>query len=518
MFSIKALKKDARGALKRNYVMVVVTCLIATIVLGTFRNPVDIIEDNIFPLIDKAAGDTEISEVVDASVFAAPDTSDIIKEFLENIGAGNSTSEHWTEGVLSVFARATEGAGNLITGILNIINQFVFKNKISSGVIVSLGILASIAFYIFFMQVILVGLYRFLLENRRYTKSIPSRLLFPWTIKRGVHIAWVMFVRRLYELLWYFTIVGGVIKHYSYRMVPLIMAENPDMTAKEAITLSRQMMDGYKWKTFLFDLSFIGWIILDFATLSLIGLFYTRPYKYAAEAELYMYLRAEAKKNRIENTDKLCDTLLEAEISSDAYPAQDYLITPAPVRKWITSDYKRDYSVTSLVLMFFSFAFIGWVWEVIVFLFTDGEFINRGTSYGPWLPIYGFGGLVILVVLKRFRDNPGLLFVITGVSCGIMEYVTAWFLETFIGMKYWDYTGYFLNIQGRVCLEGLIVFSIAGLAATYIIAPALDDLFKKIPQKYKNIICAVLITAFVADQAITFIHPHTGKGITEYDH
>lgn len=517
MFSIRELKRDARGALKRNYFIVIVACLLMTIMLGTFHNPVNIIEDHILPHFTENAAPRNAAEEIALSGIQAPDTSDIIGEFLENVGAGNTTSQHWTNGVLSVFANATEGAGNLITGILNVINQFVFRDRISSGIIVSAGIVISALVYIFFIQVFLVGFYRFLLENRRYTKTQVSRILFPWSIKRGIHIAWVMLVRRVYELLWFLTIIGGCIKHYSYRMVPFIMAENPDMSAKEAITLSRQMMDGYKRKAFLFDLSYIGWHIISAFTVSLVSIFYFRPYKYAAETELYMFIRANAKEKGIENADKLKDTLLDAQITEGMYPAQDYLITPAPTRKWVTSDYKRDYSVTSLILIFFSFAFIGWVWEVILFLFTEGEFINRGTSYGPWLPIYGFGGLVILVLLKKFRDNPGLLFIITGVACGIMEYFTAWALEVLTGMKYWDYSGYFLNIQGRVCLEGLLVFAIAGLAATYIIAPALDDLFKKIPQKYKNIICAVLVTAFLADQVISFFIPHTGKGITEYD-
>ena len=200
MYSIKALKKNARTALKNNYFMVVITCLLAMIFLGTFHNPVDIFEDNIMPYFEKATSSIAAGSTASTALskFQAPDTSDILTEFLENIGAGNTTSQHWTAGVLSVFATATEGAGNLITGILNVINQFVFKNKISSGIIVSVGIGISAAVYIFILQVLLVGFYRFLLENRRYSKTILPRVLFPWTIKRGVHIAWVMLVRRVY--------------------------------------------------------------------------------------------------------------------------------------------------------------------------------------------------------------------------------------------------------------------------------------------------------------------------------
>lgn len=516
MFKIRDFKKNSRATLKKNYFMVLIACLLITIILGTFQNPMDMIQDHIMPYIS-----TEQIPQIDSarqtmSMVSVPDSYEILNRFLVNVGAGNDTSKHWTAGVLSVFATATEGAGNIVTGILNIIDTFVFKGKIGSGVILIVGIVISSALYIFITQVLFVGLYRFLLENRRYSKTQLSRVLFPWSVKKGFHVGVVMLVRRIYWILWCFTIVGGVIKYYSYKMVPLIMAENPTMSAKDAIRLSREMMNGYKWKTFLFDLSFMGWFILGVLTLSLSDIFITRPYKYSAEVEVYMFIRQKAKENRIENSDKLWDDLLDGREGENVYPVSDYMIKPIPARKWITSDYKRDYSVTSLILMFFTFAIIGWIWEVIVFLFTEGEFINRGTTYGPWLPIYGFGGLIILVVLKRLREKPFLLFLATSFVCGTIEYLTGWVLETFSGHQYWNYSGYFLNIQGRVCLEGLLVFGIAGLAATYIIAPALDDLYKKIPQRIKVIICVVLICLFIADNAYTVLFPHLGKGITEY--
>lgn len=517
MFSIRFFKKNGRGALKKNYFMALVACLFVSILMGTFHNPFDIVQNNIMPYISSQ----EIPQIDEArqtmSMITVPDSASVLNEFLKNVGAGNSSSKHWTAGVLSIFANATEGAGNVVTGVLNVIDKFVFKDKIASGIVVIVGTVISAVLYIFVVEVMLVGLYRFMLESRRYRKTQISRILFPWTVKKGRHTAWVMLVRKVYWALWCFTIVGGVIKYYSYRMVPFIMAENPNLSARDAINLSRKMMDGYKWKTFLFDLSFIGWYILGFITLSLTDIFFTRPYKYTAEAELYMALRQRVKENSVENSDKLCDDLLSGREGVDIYPVHEYMIEPIPTRKWITSDYKRDYSVTSLILMFFTFSIIGWVWEVIVFLFSEGEFINRGTTYGPWLPIYGFGGLIILVVLKRLRDKPLLLFIVTALVCGTLEYFTGWFLETVTTHKYWDYTGYFLNIQGRVCLEGLLVFGIAGLAATYLIAPALDDLYKKIPQRVKIALCVALITLFVADNIVAgFFMPHVGKGITEY--
>ena len=78
----------------------------------------------------------------------------------------------------------------------------------------------------------------------------------------------------------------------------------------------------------------------------------------------------------------------------------------------------RDYNIWSLILMFFIFSCIGWLWEVSLHLITDGVFVNRGAMHGPWLPIYGSGGILILTLLKKFRDKPYLCFILIFVLCG----------------------------------------------------------------------------------------------------
>ena len=101
-----------------------------------------------------------------------------------------------------------------------------------------------------------------------------------------------MFLRDLFVCLWSMLfVIPGIIKAYSYRMVPYILAENPEIKGKEAIDLSRRMMDGQKWNAFVLDLSFIGWDLLSCLTLGLLGLFYVNPYKYCTGAELYQALK-----------------------------------------------------------------------------------------------------------------------------------------------------------------------------------------------------------------------------------
>ena len=103
-----------------------------------------------------------------------------------------------------------------------------------------------------------------------------------------------MFFRCLYTFLWSLLfVIPGIIKRYSYRMVPYILADNPKMDANEAITLSRKMMNGEKWKTFVLDLSFIGWYLLGVLALG-IGVLFVHPYYYSTQAQLYLALRQKA--------------------------------------------------------------------------------------------------------------------------------------------------------------------------------------------------------------------------------
>ena len=135
--------------------------------------------------------------------------------------------------------------------------------------------------------------------------------------------------------------------------------------------------------------------------------------------------------------------------------------------------------------------------------------------HGPILPIYGVGGILIIVVLKKFRNQPFKLFISAFTLCGIVEYFTSFILEKTLKMSWWNYNGYFLNIRGRVCLEGLLVFGLAGWIATYYTAPILNNIFEKISKNKKRILVIILIGLFIVDMCYSIIVPNTGKGISK---
>ena len=106
---------------------------------------------------------------------------------------------------------------------------------------------------------------------------------------------WTLFLRDLYIVLWsLLLIVPGIVKTYAYSMTPFILAENPDLSAKEALSRSSAMMKGNKWKVFVLDLSFLGWNILSALTLSILGVFYVEPYKMLTDGALYEKLKQDA--------------------------------------------------------------------------------------------------------------------------------------------------------------------------------------------------------------------------------
>ena len=97
-----------------------------------------------------------------------------------------------------------------------------------------------------------------------------------------------MILRDVFTFLWtLLLIIPGIVKSYEYRMIPYLVADNPDMTYKEAFAESKRLMHGNKWRTFVLDLSFIGWWLLSALTLGLLAIFYVNPYYYATSAALY---------------------------------------------------------------------------------------------------------------------------------------------------------------------------------------------------------------------------------------
>ncbi|MDD3058000.1 MAG: hypothetical protein PHO72_06750 [Sphaerochaeta sp.] len=130
-----------------------------------------------------------------------------------------------------------------------------------------------------------------------------------------------------------------------------------------------------------------------------------------------------------------------------------------------------------LILYFFCYSLLGYIVEVVYCSIGERRLVNRGFLHGPYLPIYGFGALLILLSFSRFSDNVLVLFLLSVVGTSALEYLTSYLLEVLFHAKLWDYSTYPLNIRGRVCALNSTLFGLLSLSLIYVIHPFLARLF-----------------------------------------
>lgn len=161
--------------------------------------------------------------------------------------------------------------------------------------ILSFGLIFTLiwaAVRIFLLNPLEVGCYTYLKDNIVGDVAL-NRLSAGFENYKTVVLT--IFLRDLFLMLWFcLFFIPGLVKSYSYTMVPYILSDNPELKGTEAITRSRQMMNGHKWRTFLLDLSFIGWMLLSLITCGLVGIFYEKPYRSSSRAALYQELKKNA--------------------------------------------------------------------------------------------------------------------------------------------------------------------------------------------------------------------------------
>lgn len=173
------------------------------------------------------------------------------------------------------------------------------------------------------------------------------------------------------------------------------------------------------------------------------------------------------------------------------------------------------------VQFFFLGCVLGFIWEVTVYFVGHGAeenlftvFANlRGFLHGPWVPIYGVGGLLMLTLRDCFPKNP-IKFFLSGIAvCGMLEFATSWFLEQIFHAKWWDYSSQFMNLEGRICLGGLLFFGVAGALAVYFLEPAFQKIMQRIPLRCNQALCLTLTVLFAADVILSIFTPNLGIGV-----
>ncbi len=166
-------------------------------------------------------------------------------------------------------------------------------------------------------------------------------------------------------------------------------------------------------------------------------------------------------------------------------------------------------------LYFIIYAFLGWIYEVAWFLIVKNKFVNRGFLHGPYLPIYGFGVLILLFLLYKLMKKkikvwkinitPIIVFILIFIITTVIEYISHLVLDKCFHIVLWDYSKNYLNINGRVCFEASRNFAIGGVLALYIVQPLMEKLLSLLPSKVQNIIFIPLFLIFITDFIITIL-------------
>lgn len=157
------------------------------------------------------------------------------------------------------------------------------------------------------------------------------------------------------------------------------------------------------------------------------------------------------------------------------------------------------------ILLFFSYSFLGWIIEVTAKFIQYKRFINRGFLIGPICPIYGYGALLISLLLKKYLSDPLAMFLFAMVICSILEYLTSYFMEKIFHARWWDYSTKKYNINGRICLDTMIPFGLLGILMMYLINPFLINIFSKFSFTLITSICSFFIVLYIVDNVLSLI-------------
>mgnify|MGYP002796726981 FL=1 len=519
MWKRKVLKKKTRMRMKQTYWRMISVCFLAAMLAGLY--PVSA------TFLGSQASLPSPERNMTAPFAAEITNSEVISDLARRLFKGTFISDFFR----SPFSTAADIAIELGTtsssaffSFLRAVNNFFVENWDISTLILIIGVVLSILYQIFISNLLNIGEKRFFLENHSYRQTPVSKIFFLYKLRVITHPAWIMFCRALFQFFWSLTIVGGVIKYYEYRMIPYILAENPKISRKDAFFLSKQLMKHNKYKLFLLHLSFIGWKILSLFTFGILDFLFVNPYLTGTEAELYLNLRRNYVLSRSARYEHLNDSYLEHVPSEDElliskalyddsrgpytqisyfapeqYPV--FLFSVQPPFKAVRSPVKSDrtYAFLSCVFLFHVFSILGWVCEMSVQLLVNGTTDGLFSPFSPWMPIYGIFGILILLVCRHFIHKPVLVFLLNFMFYSVLEFAVSWITEFFTGTQPWDYSGYSLNIDGRIYAGGSIAAALLGCAFLYYLAPRITDRFMKLRKFSRTAICAGLTILLLAD-------------------
>ena len=185
--------------------------------------------------------------------------------------------------------------------------------------------------------------------------------------------------------------------------------------------------------------------------------------------------------------------------------------------KYINNKTKLEkYQQIGIIALIIVFAgTFGWIYEFIFYYFNGGckEWYLQGGNFLPWINIYASGSLIVLLLTRKLKKHPILIFLIATLSTGIFEYFSGLLIYQFKdGLRLWDYNQEILNfgnIGGFVCLRSVLVFGISSLLLMYIVVPLFIYISQKMTKKTFLIISISLLSIILIDEFYNLVIART---------
>lgn len=262
MWSRVELKTSAKQILQKNYWGAVIVALVLSIASGGIRTG---------GIIGRGGSNSSQTAI----------DNNVISDGLGNTYSGN---------YIDIY-------NNMVQKVTDVINSLSDTTIILILSLILVILIAGIVIVTFVLAPLEIGCRRWMLKNR--TNNPPYDEMAGGFRQGYLNIVKIMFCRNLFIGLWSLLfIIPGIVKKYEYRMIPYLLAENPNMSMSEAFHRSKNMMYGNKMDAFVLDLSFIGWYFLVLFTCGLLAIFYVLPYVYLTQTELYVALCQTPKNNQ----------------------------------------------------------------------------------------------------------------------------------------------------------------------------------------------------------------------------
>lgn len=155
-----------------------------------------------------------------------------------------------------------------------------------------------------------------------------------------------------------------------------------------------------------------------------------------------------------------------------------------------------QYTVFEWLLFFYTYSFLGWVFESCYVSIRKKRWVNRGFLKGPFLPIYGGGAVMMLFVSYPFKENLILTFFAGAVGATLLELVTGMLLEAIFKVRYWDYSNQKFNYKGHICLSSTIAWGFFTIGMNEVLHPGIIGILALLPERPVRIVMG-LVTCFL---------------------